>query len=443
MKTIAALNTAVTDALAYLSSLPDIREAEVFAASNRQCVLRLNYTSHIPSNGVEEPKSKEDYGIGVRAVFNTPDGPKVGFGSEANTLSLEGIKLALEKARDGAVLDPEFTSLPRPIEQKRTLYDYHDPHITALSEEHFVEAGWKILDGAVDEFASSGLLKELARQRKKTISELGLIVGGDLTLISERIAIASTSMPEVQNDESTITTASITAMVEECDAKGSGYGQYTTLAGIDEQAGRSAAKNALAACGILGDQKGSVAVAPVSVPSGTYAIVFGPQPVSDMFNNLVLPGLTTGSFYGSNSPFMGCMGKRIISARITVVDDATNKAYVGAKGITCEGLPTKRTELITKGVLTDLLSDWYETNRTLHCDPQAAEKLGADPQLLYREGKLLPTSGFRFNQGGGRGYDLSPGTSGTNTMIYSDDAKPLEALIQKVQNGIFIGRIWY
>ena len=140
---------------------------------------------------------------------------------------------------------------------------------------------------------------------------------------------------------------------------------------------------------------------------------------------------------------MGCMGKRIISARITVVDDATNKAYVGAKGITCEGLPTKRTELITKGVLTDLLSDWYETNRTLHCDPQAAEKLGADPQLLYREGKLLPTSGFRFNQGGGRGYDLSPGTSGTNTMIYSDDAKPLEALIQKVQNGIFIGRIWY
>jgi len=38
---------------------------------------------------------------------------KIGFGSEPTDLSLEGVRRALEKARLGAVLDPEFVSLPK------------------------------------------------------------------------------------------------------------------------------------------------------------------------------------------------------------------------------------------------------------------------------------------------------------------------------------------
>jgi hypothetical protein len=34
------------------------RPSEVFAAANRSLLARLHYTSHIPCNGVEEPKTK-------------------------------------------------------------------------------------------------------------------------------------------------------------------------------------------------------------------------------------------------------------------------------------------------------------------------------------------------------------------------------------------------
>src|SRR4030042_6918019 len=92
---LAQLRRSVSDALAYLRTIEDIEEAEAFASSNGQLLTRLNYTSHIPCNGVEEPKSTEAFGVGIQAVFKTPEGRKIGFGSESSALSLEGGKEAL------------------------------------------------------------------------------------------------------------------------------------------------------------------------------------------------------------------------------------------------------------------------------------------------------------------------------------------------------------
>ena len=77
-------------------------------------LARLNYTSHIPCNGVEEPKSTEMRGLGLQVVFDGPDGPLVGFGSEPSDFGEAGVRRALDKARRSAVSDPEFRSLPRP-----------------------------------------------------------------------------------------------------------------------------------------------------------------------------------------------------------------------------------------------------------------------------------------------------------------------------------------
>ena len=117
MQPLSQLKRTVRDALAYLKTQPDIAEAEVFAAANGNLTVRLNYTSRIPSNAVEEPKSLESYGLSVRVAFNTPEGIKTGFGSEPTDLSIEGVKRALEKARRGAVLDTEYVSLPKPMEK--------------------------------------------------------------------------------------------------------------------------------------------------------------------------------------------------------------------------------------------------------------------------------------------------------------------------------------
>lgn len=441
MKSTDELKKAVTEALAYCASLPDVVEAEVVASANLQYVARLNYTSHkgIPSNGAEELKSKEDYGVGISAVFKTNEGIKTGFGSEPNNISLEGVRIALEKAQAGAVNDPEFISLPKPtLSMTRTLSKYHDPALMELSEQDFVDAAWTILDGAIRELKNSSFLQRLAKQKGISPRGLNLILGGDLTIIAERFAVGSTHLP-AQVDESTIASSFLTAMIEKCNAKGTGYGYYRKLRDISPQTGRDAAQNALSACGI---EKNSGIIEPAGIPSGNYPIIFGPQPVSEFMNNLILPGLTTSSFYSWSSPFLGKMGEEIASPEVSIYDDAANSEYAGAKGITCEGLPTRRTDLIIEGRLNDLLSSWYERGRILR-DPKAAEKLGIDPVLLVQKGKLLPASGFRFNRGGGRGYDTQPGTSGTNSIFAGTNPVPVQELISRIPLGLYIGRIWY
>jgi len=317
-----------------------------------------------------------------------------------------------------------------------------------IQDEQFIDASWKILDGAVHECLNSPALAKLAARAKKSIHRLGLIVGGDLTVVNEAVAIASTALPEVKTDESAFATVSLTAMVEEFNAKGSSSVCYRSLRDISDEAGKEVSRNAIAACGIFtesdgGGRAGEDFREPATIESGSYPVIFGPQPLSEFITNLILPALTTSSFYGMESPFMGKFGEKICSPEISLYDDAANPAYVGAKGITCEGLPTQKTHLIINGVLTDLLSSWYETQRLAEKDPDARAKLGKDPKELLAEGKLLPASGFRFNRGGGRGYDGTPGISGTNVVLEGSNPQPVESIIEKIPFGVYIGRIWY
>ncbi|MGH7320952.1 MAG: hypothetical protein ACRELA_15175, partial [Candidatus Rokuibacteriota bacterium] len=113
------LARAAGQALEYLAAQPEIRESEVFVAANDQLLARVCYTSHIPCNGVEEPKSTGSYGLGIQAVFDGPDGARLGFGSEPSDLTLDGVRRALGKARAAAVHDPTFTCLPKPGVESR------------------------------------------------------------------------------------------------------------------------------------------------------------------------------------------------------------------------------------------------------------------------------------------------------------------------------------
>src|SRR5687767_15244495 len=132
MRSLDALKAAAQTAFDVAMGASGVSEVEVFVAANATLLTRLNYTSHIPCNGVEEPKSVESYGLGLQVVFDGPDGPRLGFGSEPSDLSAAGAARALDKARAAAVVDPDFVSLPRPSAAPRTLSDYHDPLLMAL-----------------------------------------------------------------------------------------------------------------------------------------------------------------------------------------------------------------------------------------------------------------------------------------------------------------------
>ncbi|MFQ5874732.1 MAG: metallopeptidase TldD-related protein [Dehalococcoidia bacterium] len=123
-----------------------------------------------------------------------------------------------------------------------------------------------------------------------------------------------------------------------------------------------------------------------------------------------------------------------------VYDDGSAPGLMGTKKITCEGLPTGRSELIRNGVLVGLLSNYYETPRLLH-DPKAVEKLGVEPSGYASA--LAPRNGFRFGRGGGRSFDSQPGIYATNVIVEGSEPCVLEELARRVGKGVYVGRTWY
>jgi len=427
MPGLAELARAAQAAFDLARAQPDVREAEVFVAANGTLLTRLNYTSHIPCNGVEEPKSVESYGLGIQVALDGPRGRLIGFGSEPSDLSLAGAERALAKARHAAVADPDFVSLPKPGPATRALADYHDPELMTVSDDRLVECGWTIVNGALRTFLNSSRLAELAGS-DEALRKLGLILGGDVTILQERMAIVSTHLPRVQTDESTLITAYVTAMVEAPGAKGSGWSTATRLADFTDEAGVTAAQAAIDAIG--GER----------VPPGRYTVVFGRQPVADILNNIVLRACTADAFYASATPFLGRLGQPVASPLLSIYDDGARPGLTGSKGITCEGLPTGRTDLIERGVLRGCLTNWYQAQQLLR-DPALEAKLGATGAAAAAA--LVARNGFRFGSGGGRDFDAQPGVAASNAVVEGGEPVSREELLRRVGDGLYIGRIWY
>src|SRR3972149_5994237 len=249
MVPVAKLEEIALSGLAYIRSFPDVAEAEVFVSSISHLLTRINFTSSIPCNGIEEPKSTLSYGIGVQAVFKDGDKKKIGFGSQTADISIDGVKEAVEKARLSAVDDPDFHSLPTPSGSPVMNPDYHDPELMNLGDEGLVGLG------------------------------------------RERMTIASTT-GIIACDEAASASAFITTMIESDNAKGSGYEVGMRLNEfVPENAGRSAAMSAIKS------RHG------IRVPSGKYKLILGAQPVADLRRYRVLRARTLAVVDAASSAF--------------------------------------------------------------------------------------------------------------------------------------------
>jgi len=393
------LRTSVDSALKYIKGKKDVVDAEVFTSWNDQITIRLNYTSDIPCNGVHEPKSIQSYGIGIQATFKKGNKIETGFGSATNDLTKEGVLEALMKAKRNKVYDPDFKALPEPMDGA-TLKNYHDNNVMEISEKDIVNLGWKALKGSLDVFTNRGYKKSI-------------IIGGDITILKERMAVKTTS--GIDNfDESTILTANITSMIEKENVKGTGWSVGTHLKTFNpEKAGREAAESAIRT---IGGKR---------VRSGKHNVIFGSQPLTDIASNVLIPSLNLESVNASNTPFLGKLGRNISSCNLNIYDDGSIKGKTGSKKITCEGIPTGRTDLIRNGTLVGFLANNY-----------FARKFKSN---LYNP---IPRNGFRSSTGG-RDYKNKAGISPTNVVIEGNNETSHKRLLKLVNNGVYIGRIWY
>jgi PmbA protein len=378
----------------------EVVDAEIFAAWNEQLIARLNYTSDIPCNGVQEPKSATAYGVGVLATFGAEAALQVGFGSESGDLSVAGVRRALEKARRNAVHDPDFKSLPSPSGEKPTLEQYHDPEVMELADETLVDLGWQALEGALVTFRAAGRLASL-------------IVNGDITVQKEKMAIKSTTGID-ESDETTIVMATITTMIEQENVKGTGWSTGTSLHEFSAyEAGREAARSALHT---IGGRR---------IASGVYRVVFGPQAVTELADNLLVPSLSLDAIEAASSPSTGKLGLRIMSPLLHIYDHGALPGAMASKRVTREGLPTGRTDLVERGVLVGFLADDY-----------TAKKLETNVRTF------VPRNGFRFG-GDGRSFRQRPSIFATNLVIEGPEELAHDELLARVGTGLYIGRLWY
>ena len=428
MRPAAELKDFVREARAMLARERELAQFEIYCASAEHRVARIAYTSDIPSSGVQELKSHVADGFTLRVVMRR-DAREIGVASEAADLSIDALRAALARARSAALVDPHFPGLPGT--PRKLSSDSVGPADTASAglirarDAALVKAAWQVVGGALDAFTTPR-----AAARIGDTSTPGLVLGGDVSIMRDRMALSSSNFEDVRAEAGAHFTSTVTALIESLGAKGTASTLGATLDTMRETSERAGYHAVMRALALGGGER---------PPSGIYRVVFGPQPVAEILNYMVIPSLSTGAFHAANTAYHGRFGAQVMDARLTLLDDPAAVRGAIRRRLTCEGLPARRTTMIRDGRLIGLLSNFYDSHR-LATDEHRAEKLGP---LGAEQADFPPNSGYRLGESAVRRFDATPGSSATNVIMRARDGKIERELIRAVGEGIYVGRVWY
>ncbi len=421
MRTTADMRGFVREACAMLARQRDLAGFDVYASSSEHRVARINYTSDIPARGVEEFKSLDADGFAIRIAM-ARDPHATGNAAIAGDMTIGAVREALERARRAVIVDPHFPGLPRGPKRLRTIpASAEKSRLMGAKDEILAAAAWRIVGGALAAFRA---------RMKLAMPRPGLVIGGDLSLIRDRIAIGGSNFDDVRNDESARFASSVTALVEALNAKGSATAMGLTLEELNRAGARLGREALIRALALRHGERPR---------HGTFRVVIGPQPIAEILNYMVVPSLTAGAFQAANSAYQGRFGELVMDERISLADDPGAPAGSIRRTITCEGLPAERTELVRHGRLCGLLANTYDAHRLL-ADERRAEKLGAGAPA---EPAFPPHSAYRMGESSARRFDGHPGAAATNLLMTAGAGVSDAELIRAVGDGIYVGRVWY
>ena len=139
--------------------------------------------------------------------------------------------------------DPEFRSLPRPTGEARALADYHDP--ATLRDRRRAARRGRLEGDRRRARAPSRPPRgsPSSRGREAGLRRIGLILGGDVTILQESHGHRlHPHAPARRPTSRRCMTSFVTAMVEAREAKGSGWSTCTRLDHFTDEAGSEAAR---------------------------------------------------------------------------------------------------------------------------------------------------------------------------------------------------------
>ena len=423
MRTLNELKRFAGEAAGLLAREKDLAAYEVYCSSGEHKDVRLNYTSDIPSRGIDEFKSLDADGFALRIVTKR-DPRETGSASLAGDLSMGAVREAVTRARHALIVDrhfPGFPTMPRRLDQSASARLQHSDLLRA-PDTVLAAAAWQTIAGAISEFEQQSPLR---------LAHPGFVLGGDISLIRDRVAITNSAFEDIRADESAHFVSSVTVLIEGFDAKGTATAVGGSRAELQEAGaflGRHAVTRALELR--HGERP----------DAGQYRVVLGQQPIAEILNYVVMPSLTTRAFQAASSAYQGRFGAEVMDSRLSLIDHPDARESPLSRRTTCEGLPSAKTELIRGGRLVGLLSTFYDTHRLIsdeHCD----EKLG--PASVESKREFPAVSAYRLGEGAARRFDAHPGANATNVIMSTRNGVDRRELLAAIGNGIYIGRVWY
>jgi predicted Zn-dependent protease len=392
------LRLCVSFALDAIANDPTIAEAEVCASWCEHDVAPFQYTADQPDDAILAPRSRTALGIGILVIIEDRDGRRVGFGSESDDVSVDGIAQALIMAKQGARPGPVF-QLPDPMPLPAETAPFFDPEVIRLPLHDLQGFATEALDGTLTTLRDAGFVAQLHVQ-------------GHIACRKEYVMIGNT--------RGVLASDTATAMVAEIEA---GVG-----AGLSHGASCSFSTHVQDFSpydtGVEAARLAIQARQPIILPTGDYTVIFSAQAMADLLYDLLIPALSMDTIAAGASPFAAAYGQPIAPSWLHVTDDGRQPRMLGSRTVTGEGLPTGTTPLITQGHVAGFLADTY------HAQTYAS-----------RFPFLVPRNGMRHHLTH-HSFDMRAGIFPTNVILSSDEAVDLHTLIAPVTEGIYIGRLW-
>jgi PmbA protein len=360
-----------------------VRQALAAGATGAECTISegAEFSANVRTGELETLKEAASRGAGLRILIGNRMGA-----SYTSDLTPEGIRQMVHSAVDlaSATSEDPNAGLPDPSDLGTIPGDLqlYSEDVAKLPTELKIDAAKR---------AEAAALKYDPRVANSEGASFDSNVGG---------RVFANSLGFVGAYRSTYCSISVVPVASENGSMERDYWHSLArdFAGLDapEEVGRIAAQRTLRR---LGARK---------VETQKVPVIFEPRMARSLLDNL-FDAVEGRAIYRHASFLAGKLGEKVADERITIMDDGTIPRLFGSQPFDDEGVPTRRTPVIEKGVLKSYLLNSY-----------TARKLG-----LRTTGNA--SRGITGNASIGHGnFFLEPG------------AKTPEEILKSVQNGFLV-----
>jgi PmbA protein len=314
------------------------QQAEVFAVESEETPVRFE------ANRLKEINSRQTSGVALRVIVNG----RIGFASSTRPGDVEElVAAAIETAPFGPEAHLEF-----PRDGEASAVDVFDAAVESLPVNDMIHAGQSLID-AVRTVEPELLCDAYVRRGDSTVT-LANSNGGNFTY------------------------------------RGTGYSAWvngTLIRGTDmlfvgdgDASCRAQLDLAAIQASVVSQLENSRRTA--EAHTAELPVIFTPLGVASALIGPLTIAFSGRMVHQGQSPLVGCLGKAMYDARLSVWDDATLSYRPGSRPFDDEGVASRRNSLIEKGIVRSFLYDLQTAGLAKAESTGSAERsLAAQPSI--------------------------------------------------------------